>query len=92
MLKMSKKNHPIPHNNDSCCFPPQNYNNDNNDNQKTENNSKEETEAKDVWRFVDKQNVKDPDNPKLITIPAAPCGSCRKLGGKRNYFVFLILT
>ena len=61
----------------------QNNNNDNNNNQKAENNSKEEAEAKDVWCFTDDKNVKNPNNPKLLTIPHATCGYCSKLGAKR---------
>ena len=61
----------------------QNNNDNNNNNQKAKNNAKKEAEAKDVWCFTDDKNVKNPNNPKLLTIPHATCGYCSKLGAKR---------
>ena len=59
----------------------QNNNNYDNNNAKTEDNSKEKTEAENIWQLANNQNVKNPLNPKFLTVRLSTYGNRSKLGG-----------
>ena len=59
----------------------QNNNNYDNNNAKTEDNSKEKTEAENIGQLANNQNVKNPLNPKFLTVRLSTYGNRSKLGG-----------
>ena len=59
----------------------QNNNNYDNNNAKTEDNSKEKTEAENIGQLANNQNVKNPLNPKFLTVRLSTYGDRSKLGG-----------
>merc|ERR1712223_950007 len=66
---------------DASLRPIQNNNNYDNNNAKPKTTPKKKTEAENIRRLANNQNVKSPLNPKFLTVRLSTYGNRSKLGG-----------